>query len=101
MDRDVRHDSDAFRFTRPFALTAIGNRLVFWNREQLGTELVPDIDEVLLALVADAWSRTFLSRAVSFAGAADALETPKGIRIVPDKIATSWPAEHFLPGIGD
>ena len=35
-DWDARHDSDAFTFTRPFALTVIGNTLAFWNREQLG-----------------------------------------------------------------
>ena len=38
-DWDARHDSDAFKFTRPFALTAIGNTVAFWNREQLGIEL--------------------------------------------------------------
>ncbi len=31
---DVRHASDAFRFTRPFALTAIRNTAAFWKREQ-------------------------------------------------------------------
>ena len=67
---DARHDSDAFKFTRPFALTAIGNRLAFWNRKQLGIELAPGVDEVSLALVADAWSRTYRSRAVTFAGTA-------------------------------
>ena len=55
---DARHDSDAFRFTRPFALTAIGNTLAFWNREQFGIALTSGVDEVSLALVADAWSRT-------------------------------------------
>jgi hypothetical protein len=37
------------KFSRPLALTAIGNTLGFWNREQLGIELEPDIDEVSLA----------------------------------------------------
>ena len=37
---DARHASDAFKFTRPFALTVIGNTIAFWNREQLGIELV-------------------------------------------------------------
>jgi hypothetical protein len=101
MDWDARHDSDAFQFTRPFALTAVGNRLAFWNHEQLGMKLVPGIDEASLALVADAWSRTYRSRAVTFAGAADALETRNGIRIALDKIATSWPVERLLPSIGD
>ena len=33
MDWDARHDSDAFKFTRPFALTAIGNTLAFWKHK--------------------------------------------------------------------
>jgi hypothetical protein len=88
-------------FNRPFALTVIGNTLAFWNREQLGMELVPGVDEVSLALFADAWSRTYRSRAVTFAGNADALETRNGIRIVPDEVAMNWPAERLLPAIGD
>lgn len=98
---DARHDSDAFQFTRPFALTAIGNTVAFWNREQLGIELTPGIDEVSLALVADAWSRTYRSRAVTFSRTDGAQQTRHGIRIVPDRVAASWPAEHLLPAIGD
>jgi putative intracellular protease/amidase len=98
---DARHDSNAFKFTRPFALTAIGNILAFWKREQLGIPLTPGVDEVSLALVADAWSRTYRSRAVTFASTAGALATRNGIRIVPDRVATSWPAAHLLPAIGD
>ena len=75
-DWDARHDSSAFTFTRPFALTAIGNTLAFWNREQLGMRLTPGIDEVSLALVADAWSRTYRSRAVTFASTAGAQSKP-------------------------
>jgi putative intracellular protease/amidase len=99
-DWDARHDSNAFQFTRPFALTAMRNALAFWNREQLGIELSPGIDEVSLALVADAWSRTFRSRAVTFAGTAGAQETRNGIRILPDEVAANWPAERLLPAIG-
>jgi putative intracellular protease/amidase len=99
-DWDARHDSNAFQFTRPFALTAMRNVLAFWNREQLGIELSPGIDEVSLALVADAWSRTYRSRAVTFAGTAGAQVTRNGIRIVPDEVAANWPAERLLPAIG-
>jgi putative intracellular protease/amidase len=97
---DARHKSDAFTFTRLFALTAIGNTLAFWSREQLGIDLRPGADEVSLALVADAWSRTYRSRAVTFARTKDALETRNRIRIIPDKVATSWSADHLLPSIG-
>jgi putative intracellular protease/amidase len=98
-DWDARHDSNAFQFTRPFALTAIRNVMAFWNREQLGIELSPGVDEVSLALVADAWSRTYRSRAVTFAGTAGAQETRNGLRILPDEVATDWPAERRLPAI--
>jgi putative intracellular protease/amidase len=97
---DARHDSDAFTFTRSFALTAIVNTLAFWNREQLGIDLRPGADEVSLALVADAWSRTYRSRAVTFARTEDPLETRSRLRIIPDKVATSWSAEDLLPAIG-
>ncbi len=98
---DARHASAAFQFTRPFALTAIRNTLAFWNREQLGIELTAGVDEVSLALVADAWSRTYRSHAVTFSRTAGALQTRNGIRMLPDRIAASWPAEHLLPPIGD
>jgi len=97
---DARHDSDAFQFTRSFALTAIGNTLAFWNQEQLGVELAPGVDEVSLALVADAWSQTYRSRAVTFAGTAGAQQTRNGMRILPHQVAASWPAERLLPAIG-
>jgi putative intracellular protease/amidase len=98
---DARHDSDAFKFTRPFALTAIGNTLAFWNREELGLELAPGTDEVSLALVADAWSRTYRSRAVTFADTTDAQQSRNGIGILPDRVATSSPAQELLPAIGE
>ena len=100
-DWDARHESDEFRFTRPFALTAIGNTAAFWSHEQLGIELKPNVDEVSLALVADAWSRTYRSRAVTFADTAGARQTRNGLRILPDEVATNWPAARRLPEIGD
>lgn len=97
---DARHRSDAFSFTRPFALTAIANTLAFWTREQLGIALTPGVDEVSLALIADAWSRTYRSRALTFAATAEARTSRSGLRILPDRIAGSWPAEQVLPDAG-
>ncbi|HET9371754.1 MAG TPA: DJ-1/PfpI family protein [Vicinamibacterales bacterium] len=95
---DARHDSSAFRFTRPFALTAIQNTLAFWNRERLGIELAPGVDEVSLALVADAWSRTSRSRALTFA-AGNEVRTRSGLNVVPDETTSSWPAERRIPAL--
>jgi transcriptional regulator GlxA family with amidase domain len=98
---DARHASDAFKFTRPFALTAIGNTLAFWDHERFGIELTPGVEEVSLALVADAWSRTYRSTAVTVAGAAGAVESRNGIRIVPDRVAADGAAENPLPPVGN
>ena len=68
-------------------MTVMGNKLAFWNRDELGIELAPGLDEVSLALVADAWSRTYRSRAVTFAASPGAITTRSGIRIVPDTSA--------------
>ncbi|MDH2385389.1 DJ-1/PfpI family protein [Bradyrhizobium sp. CER78] len=99
-DWDARHDSSAFKFTRPFALTAIRNTLAFWNREQFGLALVPGADEVSLALVADSWSRTYRSHAATFAATADPVTTRNGLRIYPQIVAASWPADRLLPAVG-
>jgi len=94
---DARHRSAAFQFTRPFALTAIANTIAFWNREQLGIALTPGIDEVSLALVADAWSRTYRSRALTFAVTAEAQTSRSGLRILPDEVVADWPAKQVPP----
>jgi transcriptional regulator GlxA family with amidase domain len=84
---DARHDSEAFQFTRPFATSVLRNVLAFWNRERLSIELHPGVDEVSLALVADMWSRTYRSKAVTF-GAHSEL-TQNGLRVIPDKASAN------------
>lgn len=96
---DARHTSAAFRFTRPFALTVMGNTLAFWNREEWGIELSRGVDEVSLALVADAWSRTYRSRAITFAAAPGAIESRNGLRVWPERIGANWPAPQRLPAV--
>jgi putative intracellular protease/amidase len=93
---DVRHASAAFRFSRPFATTALRNALVFWNRDEFGIALEPGIDEVALAHVADAWSRTYRSKAVTFAPSTSAIMTANGIRILPGRVASAWPQERTV-----
>lgn len=87
----ARHASRAFRLTRPFAMTVLANRLAFWTREVLGIRLQPRMDEVSVALVADAWSRTYRSHATSYAGSPGAVTTMNGIRILPDTVDADWP----------
>ncbi len=97
---DVRHDSGAFAFTRAFATTALGNVLAFWNRERIGIALEPGVDEIALALAADAWSRTWRSHAETYA-AAGPVTTRGGLRIAPDHVAVAMAVDHALPPIDD
>lgn len=94
-DWDARHDSSAFRLDRPFALTVLGNRLAFWRSETIGIALEPGMDEVTLALVADAWSRTYRSRALAISALPE-VTTLGGLRIVPDRSDAESAAAHFV-----
>jgi transcriptional regulator GlxA family with amidase domain len=94
---DANHFSDAFKLTRPFASTVFRNVLAFWNREQFGIKLAPGIDEVSLALVADAWSRTYRSTTLTLASTADPVVTRNGVRVLPDKMAQDSPAPQLVP----
>jgi hypothetical protein len=71
-------------------MTAIRNGAAFWSRETLGIELAAGVDEVSLALVADAWSRTYRSRALTFAPSIAARESRNGLQIIPDQVRSSW-----------
>lgn len=97
---DARHASAAFRLTRPFVTTVLANRLAFWNRDTWGIALQPGMDEVSLAMVADAWSRTYRSGVVTFSAQGGTVETRNGVRLVPDEVAADWPRERrvvFVP----
>jgi putative intracellular protease/amidase len=97
---DARHASDAFRFSRAFALDVFGNTLAFsWRRDHLGLRLEPGMDEVSLALVADAWSRTYRSSAVTFSDTPTVVRTRSGMRISPDQVAAQWPARSSVPAL--
>lgn len=99
---DARHSSAAFKLTRPFAMTVLANRIAFWNREVFGVRLEPGLDEVSLALVADAWSRTYRSSAYTFAAAASAVATANGVRVLPDRITADLLADRRVstfPGL--
>ncbi|MFD2646220.1 hypothetical protein ACFSX5_00255 [Devosia albogilva] len=94
-DWDARHASGNFRFTRDFATGVMDNALALWNRENLGVALYPGIDGLSLSLVADAWSRTYRSKATSFAPTAE-IATANGIRVLADEITPAWPDQTIV-----
>ena len=60
---------------------------------------INDATETTDYLVADAWSRTYRSRAVTFAPNIATRESRNGIQIVPDQVRSNWPAMTRLPAI--
>ena len=98
---DGGHTSAAFRLTRAFATTVMANMMAFWNREEFDITLEPGLDEVSLALVADAWSRTYRSSAASYAATPEPVLTKNGVRIVPDRTGASLPAGQRVSTFAD
>jgi putative intracellular protease/amidase len=80
---DARHDSAAFGLDRRAIRTVLANRLAPWRYERLELPIAPGVDEMALALTADAYSRTYRSRALTVADGPVA--TRHGLRVVPDR----------------
>ena len=59
---DARHRSSAFQLTWEDQKAFLRNWLSFWRRETVGVPVSEGVDEIVLALTADAYSRTSLSR---------------------------------------
>jgi len=77
---DVAHDSGRFQLTRSFARAALGNFPAVWRHRTVGIEVANGVDEISLALVADAWSRTCAADA--HAVGASPVVSLGGLRIV-------------------
>ncbi|MCY1549772.1 hypothetical protein D9M68_859650 [compost metagenome] len=99
-DWSAAHNSEAFAFGPRGYFTAARNLLVFWRHEELGIAVAQGVDEIALALTADAYSRTYRSTALSVAPSSAALQTRRGLTLLPDAIAdASNPADRMLPAL--
>jgi transcriptional regulator GlxA family with amidase domain len=80
---DESHDSDAFWLDPTSKATAMRNRAL--GVTDLWTIPVSDgVDEIGLAFTADAWSRSFRSKALAVAAGEDAIRMRRGLMLVPD-----------------
>lgn len=78
----AEHDSEAFSVSREAVTTALTGRLAFWNRRRIGVPVASGVDEIALALTADAWSRTY--RSAAYAVSEETLPVGRyGARFVP------------------
>ena len=102
----TRHDSKAFRPRLGRNLSAIV-KVTFTNgwfhaNRSFGVPVQPGVDEIALALTADAYSRTGRSSAYSLANSSAPLRTRHGLTLVPDRVVGDpAPAGRILPAFDD
>jgi len=94
-DWSTDHDSEQFRLRIGGYALAIRNWLL--PTRELGLRLEPGMDEVGIAMTADALSRTYRSRAYTFSSVEGTVTTMHGLKIVPDRVVTEGkPALHSV-----
>ncbi|MBL0953144.1 MAG: DJ-1/PfpI family protein [Leptospira sp.] len=81
---DPNHNSDMFEFKWNHYLIATKNYLSFWNHETIEIPIYEGMDEVSLALVADAYARTYRSNVSSIAPQTKQIKSKSGISIYAD-----------------
>jgi putative intracellular protease/amidase len=78
------HSSAGFRLRRHLG-TAAGNWVAFWRKERVAIRVQDGVDEVALALVADLWSRTYRSSALTISADSGVVVTRGGLRLRVDR----------------
>lgn len=81
---DSTHNSDVFHFGWDEYSTAAMNLTFIWNYETIEIPIYQGIDEISVALVADAYSRTYKSKAMVVTSPNQSIVTKSGIRFVSD-----------------
>lgn len=94
-DWSDNHRSAAFKLDRRHFWTAASNWLAFWSHQQLDIPIADGVDEISLALLADAWSRTYRSNAATSAAGSAPVTSLRGLQFEPDH-AGRQPADPTL-----
>jgi putative intracellular protease/amidase len=80
---NTAHDSEQFQ---RWSLYLTGARNWFARAESIGIPLAAGVDDIALALSADAFSRTYRSQAYTLAASPDGIVTRHGLTVLPDRI---------------
>ena len=95
-DWNTAHDSSAFRLDWAGRWTVVRNTMLFWRHESIEIDVADRVDAVQLALAADAWSRTFRSRAVTIADSLKPIALGDGVALLPDQVRATANAARAL-----
>jgi transcriptional regulator GlxA family with amidase domain len=96
---DARHRSSAFQLTWEHQKTFLRNWLSFWHRETVGVPVSEAVDEIVLALTADAYSRTAVSAVTTVATSGNAVRSRHGLLIHANTSAPTAAVDHMLPAL--
>lgn len=94
---NAEHDSAAFRLSGGAIWTALRNRAAFWNQDKLGIPVADGVDEIALALAADAYSETYRSSAFAVAAGDAPVTTRQGLELVPSPASGM---DHMIAPLG-
>jgi putative intracellular protease/amidase len=97
---DARHRSSAFQLTWEHQKTFLRNWLSFWRRETIGVPVSDGVDEIVLALTADAYSRTALSSVTTIGISGKVVRSRHGLLIHASTSAPAAAVDHMLPALG-
>jgi transcriptional regulator GlxA family with amidase domain len=93
----TQHDSDAFRIKFGDYTAGIINT-VFHGKQDVGVPVADGVDEIALALTAEAYSVTLRNRVHLLAGSDAPVRTRNGLVLVPDAVAgRGKPMDLVLP----
>ena len=103
-DWGTQHDSDAFqpRFGTNLTAFAATNYTNHWfhSMQRIGVPVTSGVDEIALAVTADAYSRTGRSQAYALAASKDPVKTRHGLVLLPDRVLDDpTPLDDVLPAM--
>jgi transcriptional regulator GlxA family with amidase domain len=94
---DARHDTSAFELTTEHRKTFVRNTLAFWRHETVGVSIGDGVDEIALALAADAYSRNQLTTVVAVMNGSKTARSRHGLVLRVDESAQAGAVDYMLP----
>jgi hypothetical protein len=93
---DAVHQSDRFSLNANWLLQVAANSVAIWNHETVGIPVADGVDDIALGLTADAWSRTYRSKAVSV-GQRSSIRTQDGLTVLTDRLSGGAAPDVLMP----
>ncbi len=93
---DASHQSDRFSLNIEWVAQIAANSAAFWNHETVGIPIADGVDDIALGLTADAWSRTYRSKAVTV-GQRSSIRTHDGLMVLTDRLSGGTAPDLLVP----